>query len=283
MHHDVFPDFVQSYSFGCWTLIDKRLMHTLCHEVWPYRHGLLADKTGQTSRQCVVAILAQPASQGPRYDNRHFSADTLHVLFICHTEHTRLCLYLRNSAFVVPRAVMDYQKVIRVQIDHPTHPLSSVDNDRSKYIGFLGAELAEAEEALLAGKHLEFSWLPWAAKSKDTVVKTVTPSQPVTPGVIEFQQQVHADLQRMIQLLESMANIMAGQIPQPMPAPASLPMSASVVPPLRPVTNMGQVMPKNGGSIYTMSAQVFPVQTPSTQGLVDGRQPQYFTGTGYAV
>lgn len=188
---------------------------------------------------------------------------------------------------------MDQHRVIRVQIDHP-QPSVSADYARSaRYIGFLGAELNELEEALGAGKHLEFSWLPWAAKSKETVVKTVTPSQPVTPGALEFQQQVHADLLRLIGVLEEMSKLMAGQAPQPMPAPAALPISSSVAPALRPaMVTLGQVMPKNGGSIYTVSSQVMsqnppplalPLSTPSIQGLVNGRQAQYSPSAGYAV
>ena len=174
-------------------------------------------------------------------------------------------------------------RVIRVQIDHPTHA-SAANNtgDTSGYTGFLGAELGELEAALLAGRHLDFSWLPWAAKSKDAVVTNVTPSSshPVTPGVLEFQQQVHADMLRMLDVLQTMARIMAGEMPQPMPAAAALLLSTppSAPPPAAGPTGTAmyhyaagpfslpptQAMPNNCGSFYSGPAtQVFSL--PPTQ------------------
>jgi hypothetical protein len=182
---------------------------------------------------------------------------------------------------------MDPYRVIRVQIDHPAHPVASANNDLStRFSGFLSEELTELENALLNGKHLEFSWLPWAAKSKESVVKNVVPSQPVTPGALEFQQQVHVDLVRLINVLEGMSKIMAGEAPQPMPAPASLPMPSSsslLVPSHGDTAMVWPIAAKNGGSIYAVSAPPMPPLTTPFRAFANGSQCQFYPGVGYVV
>lgn len=171
---------------------------------------------------------------------------------------------------------MDLSKVIRVQIDRPAYSTSACD-DTGKYIGFLGTELDEVEEALQSGNHLGFGWPMWASKAK-AAVKTVTPSQAADPATLEFQNQVQADLTRMITLLDTIANMMAAQGPQPMPAPAALPMAAAPVKPASTVVAPAFALPpsKNTGSIYTVPVQQVVLPVTAIQAFHDGRQPQFY-------
>jgi hypothetical protein len=102
---------------------------------------------------------------------------------------------------------MDRAKVIRVEID----PYSiTADEDANAAQGFLHEELEEFRQALAQDGGLSMFQLPeWFRRTKTAVVKNVPPASEES----EFHKQVQADLKSMLQLLESMATMMAAWKP----------------------------------------------------------------------
>ena len=127
--------------------------------------------------------------------------------------------------------MMDSSRVIRVHIDR--HPLStspsSIPAGQTTPI-VLSEELARLEAALASGNHLSFEWPTWMHRAKAGVAQTAPPPattpSPVcpapNPATLEFQRQMHEDMQKMLSLLQTMAEMMAPSQGLPAAAPASL-------------------------------------------------------------
>lgn len=181
---------------------------------------------------------------------------------------------------------MDNSKVIRVHIDRPPHSSSTSFPVDPYYSGFLGAELAEAETVLQNGGHLGFGWPMWASKAKETFKPAPVP-QPATPENMQFQMRVQADMERMITLLDAIANMMAnpsgqGGPPTQQAAPAALPIIIMPTPPVR--QQEAAPLKNNTGSIYAVppSPHQVAISIPASfQPLYDGYQPPQTSSSYY--
>lgn len=120
---------------------------------------------------------------------------------------------------------MDQSRVIRVEIDPSTLHL---DEESSSVRGFLHEELEEFRQALAQEGGLAMFQLPdWFHRTKTAVVKNVPPAPSENA---EFHKQVQADMKAMLQLLDSMATMMA----------AWKPPDTGVKPPAAPPAHVGE-------------------------------------------
>jgi len=139
---------------------------------------------------------------------------------------------------------MDSARVIRVHIERSPVPPPLVEQNTQMMVGGLGEELARLEAALASGNHLGFEWPTWMHRAKAGVVQTVPPPAAASnaAATLEFQQKVQAYMQKMLELLQTMADIMATPQAPPPAAPACLP-----VPPVSASGEMFYPFPPNLG------------------------------------
>lgn len=106
---------------------------------------------------------------------------------------------------------MDHTRVIRVDIDPSSIQMD--EDELSGVQGFLHEELEEFRQALAQEGGLGMFQLPdWFHRTKAAVVKNTPPASAATENM-EFHKQVQADLKAMLQLMDSMATMMAAWKP----------------------------------------------------------------------